>query len=612
MRRRFVFLSLIAMASVAAVAAAAERKSLLEDVAGCETAADHPICLLKITAARDGGSGAWRDPDLRRNPELLAEAGITAETVARARRSNTSELAFFGPTDRATEAVSRAVALDGAGRPPAEALLPILSLAIIGPPLPRFFAASQQGESPRLLALRLLIAEGIAGRASRPLLHAAAQELERQPQPPGDRESLGPTAKDLVAAYQASGDAAGVERVRAAISDPSLEVAALTEAGLIGEAAQQAMAMDSRKVRAAVEAGFRRLLASAAEANQASPQALITALKELAGEARASGNKATAELAEGQLKAVLAAGPPRPAPLPTIPERELRENTADRMAEARQGVIRAAIRSGRILQARPLANQLLAEPDLIYVGPSGLTWKAGPRLEHLAATATPELAGARMDKVQAMLSPKVGSDLVVPLAEAWKVLGRADKIAALEGKIRPWALAEQQGNRGYHPYSVALAKLMLVVGKPLELGELNDAEMSVLVEAAAQARQALANADRILARAKNPYEQSSLMLGCMSGAEVARAWAEFEGCYRRATSSYDSAAVRGAVQAASDGDVATGRRVLALAAERWMKEAEAHSRMRDDPESVHNDSLVSFAKAELQAAGRLPKRAQAR
>lgn len=217
----------------------------IPQIIACHSAPDRALCLLSVAAGGDEGAAAiWRDEDLRRAPAIIAALGLTRERVAAARAASEGEARVYAARDEAADAVDDALALDRAGRPPAEALAPILALSPEPhhPPLPFFVGAMA---SARTEAFAALLARDLPPdqRPSVGLARAAAAAWEAALSAPDLSANDRRAAFALGLAYQALDDAAAIDRAMALLPFEHDRLTLTLSLGRLDEAAARLAAL---------------------------------------------------------------------------------------------------------------------------------------------------------------------------------------------------------------------------------------------------------------------------------------------------------------------------------------------------------------------------------
>jgi len=600
--------ALIVGAAASMFAGSARSDTILEKVAACQTAADRPICLLKATIDDDGGSSIWRDRDLRSAPEILDKLGITAASVAAARGANKSERMFFGSDDEAQAALDEALQLDGTGRPPAEALKPLLELSAMPPSVPLFFAAQGEEPSARETAFHTLLARPgeLRRPPSLPLLRLAADALQR--------ETLGldvrrfrRAAPALAMAYQRLGDEPAVTRVLDALPYRYERIAILADLGRLEPAVAEYLTLRREDVAAGVRADLKAELQRLVRIKQAS---VLGEPEFLEGEAHAASAQGDADLArmwQRRADAARRAGPPT-IRVPEIPAEEIERKTNDAIQDLEQGLMGAAARSGRAEIARPVADRILETPDI-----HENLW----RFPFVLKAAAPERAVAKLEALEASLQAARMAGRLPAVARGWKAIGRPDRVASLIERVRPWAEADRKRTRGGHGYNFALAEVLLAEGRVSEARQLADLPLRDLLKADIAAGRGVANFDAYYAEAATENDRIYLRVECMSDARAARDIAVLAACHEkdaalRPPSLPPPLVLQGAIEsaawAARLGDDAGARQLLQLAFPNPPGGAGPAPTAPEEPTRLSPLDLIAVAKAELRADGRLPPR----
>lgn len=593
-------LAATAAAIVLAAAGAARADDLLARAIPCRSAADQAMCLLKVSAAHDGGSDIWRDADLRRAAEVLSALGLTAASVAGARGANDTERMFFGAMDEAAAAVDEAIALDRAGRPPSEALAPILDLGTKATPVPLFFAGRGEPEAPRPKAFRSLLSRSDRSgpRPSPALARAAAYAWERELSAPGAPASARQAAYALALAYRDLGDAAGVDRALALLPYEVDRLHGLIELGRLEEAGARIavltradLAPDARKTLT-LELARIWALQTAAESD------LPAVLAQQAREAHGRGDVELAKLIEGQAAKIRKAAPPPPR----LTQADIDDKTDEQLRTLRDRLIVAALKAGRPEAARPLADRLLNAPDADVDA-----WRFVQSLK----VATPAQGTAALEARERSLTLRRGAERLGVILAGWRAIGRPERAAQLVERVRPWAAADAGRPGGY---ANALGQAFLAEGRTAEAQALATFPPEDLLKSDVTGGKGMANLDAYLAAAPDESGRIQLLVGCSYALEAARQWAELPGCYaanRRwltaPTQRHSTAdrAIASAALAADAGDAATARTLLDLALAVGAEAIAADPASAEQPHSFYATHLIAVAKAELRAEGRL-------
>lgn len=597
------------------------------DLAPCLEAADRPICLLNVAGAEDGGLGLFRDEELAAHPDLLKAAGFTkAETERWRAAQDDSYKMFLGPIDEASGAVSAALALDRAGRPPTEALAPIMALKGVSPTLPPFFAQSQI-TSPRLLAYWLLIGDDTGRKADRspsPTLASAVllaweEELKRRN---GVADvTTGPLGLGM--AYRVAGDEAGVDR--AIRLDPSRRDDERIVMLVRLDRLEQAAAISRIATIEATEAIFRALLARVDATTEASEAEFAGELDRRFGETitklRADGRNKEADAIEAELRQL--AEEATAEEIESTSDAEIHAMAAEALAEARIELVRAAAAAGRADLARETADAVIAGSSA--ASPSDLVLSATP---DLVAAASPAVATGWLNALEAGLRPYSQDDRDASLAlqgrlravgVGWRQIGRVDRFEELIARWRPAALADvaayreasARGQSRQIPVAWVISSLLLDEDRVREARPLLALGPRALLENDIKRGRGVANLDSYLAEATAPGAASSLLISCIGAADLQRDFASSLLCLQRRVElaktpiekdSVVSQALGGAALAARVGQSAISRELLTLA----LTTARGIPAADEDPISLRDFDLIEIAKAELRADGRLP------
>lgn len=594
-------LAATAAAIVLATAGAARADDLLARAIPCRGAADQAMCLLKVSAAHDGGSDIWRDEDLRHAPEVLSALGLTAAGVAGARGANDTERMFFGAMDEAAAAVDEAIALDRAGRPPSEALAPILDLGTKATPVPPFFAGRGEPEAPRPEAFRSLLsrADRSGPRPSPALARAAAQALEREISAPSAPAGARQAAYTLALAYQDLGDAAGVDRALALLPYEVDRLHSLIELGRLEEAAARIAVLTRADLAPDARKALTLELARIWSLQTAAESDLPASLAQQAREAHGRGDVELAKMIEAQAAKMRNAPPPPP---PRLTQADIDDKTDEQLRSLRDRLIAAALKAGRPEAARPLANRLLAAP-----GADADAWRFVQSLK----VATPASATAALEARERGMTPRRGAERLGVILAGWRAIGRPERAAQLVERVRPWAGADAGRPGGY---ANALGLAFLAEGRTAEAQALATFPLEGLLKSDVTGGKGMANLDAYLAAAPDESGRIQLLVGCSYALEAARQWAELPRCYaanRRwltaPTQRHSTAdrAIASAALAADAGDAATARTLLDLALAVGAEAIAADPASAEQPHSFYATHLIAVAKAELRAEGRL-------
>ncbi|HEY0647805.1 hypothetical protein [Phenylobacterium sp.] len=594
--------------ALAAAPLPAGAQGLLESAADCIEATERPICLLKVTADRDGGSDIWRDPDLREAPRVLAEIGVTPAGVAAARGGDAAGRTFFGASDEAETAVAEALALDRSGRPPAEALRPIQELDATPPPVPLFFAGQGEEPSPRTVAwVEIFRAEpSDAPKASTAFLRAAAQAWERELAAPGAPSSLKASAPALARAWARLDDASGFDRLQVRLS-PIQRIEVLTELDRLPEAVAAALALRREDVVVAARAELRREGERIGRLRQQAAAQIVPFLEQQVREARGRGDTAMAELFEEQLRHARRAPAPK-LEIPRIPEDEVQSRADGEIGMMQDQILRQAARSGDPRVAWPLAHAVLTTPGL-----HENLYRFAPTLR----ASDPAVAAAHLESLERGLTARHGSENLEQIAAGWRAIGRSDRFPSLLERVQPWAAADHARARP-GGYDEVTARLLHAEGRVAEARALAVLPPNERLEIDIAAGRGVGNLDTYLAETSNESDRVTTLVACVSRSEAARRYADALTCLRRryevlATPSQRHAAAHQAIsvagKAASVGDdVATARALLEFGLRTGVEANIADPGMRGWPAGFYATDLIAVAKAELRADGRLPPR----
>lgn len=576
-----------------------------DGTSACLRDQDRAMCLLKVAAGDDGGSTIWRDRDLRDQPAILSALGLTAHGVAAARGANAGERLFFAAGDEGEAAAAEALALDRAGRPPAEALAPILALSTASPALPPFFMGQGELPSPRAEAYQRLLAsaESLASPPSPRLGMAATDAWERDLRDPSAPPMFRSSAYGLTMARWALRDDAGADRAIALIASPFTRIELLTLRGRFEDAVRAALTLDRAEAAALVRAEMSTQVERMMRAQDAAARAAVLTMPD---EMRRQGLADDPEVAKAlrKMAAEEQRAARRPLSIPRISDAEVRAEVENRIGVAQDGVLLAALRKQRAEQVRPLADHLLQDanlPDNRYRFPRALR------------AATPEVAIARLDALDAALSPKKGAGRLEPLVQAWIQVGRPERAEQLLDRAAGWARAASPSRPS--PYAEPAARLLWSRGRQAEATAIAVLSPVEKLELDIAAGRGLAGFDTYLAAADDS-QRNSLVVHCTHAATKAKAWATVVECSERRRVIYTGAqqryahadmAMEAAAHAADADELAAANRLFAIAVESRDAAIAAEPQTTGWPDPFTPPRLLSIAKAELRANGRLPK-----
>ncbi|MEW5687343.1 MAG: hypothetical protein AB1942_20705 [Pseudomonadota bacterium] len=596
-----------ALAAVALVAApvSAAGTAANDEVAACAVASDRAMCLLRIAVDRDGGSALWRERELREQPALLASLGVTAHGVAAARGANPSERIFFAAMDEGKAAADEARALDRAGRGPADALAPILALTTASPPVPPFFAGQGDLSSPRAEAYQQLLASGEALRdpPGATLATAAADAWERDIRDPAAPRTFRSSAAGLALARLGLRDEAGADRALTLIDSPFVRIGLLADLGRLDAAVAAALALDRdaafEGIRAEMTAALERAVRANAAAARAAAESLPDELRRMGLADDPAVAREMSRIAAEQRRAAQA-----PPQVPRIPRAEVSAELDDRIGQMQDHILRTALRTQRPETVRPLADRLLRDARIA---------ENRYRFPLVLRTATPATATARLDALEATLSPTRGAELFEPLMQAWVQVGRPDRAGQLLERAAGWA---RQGARARPSlYAESAARLLWSRGRQAEAGAIASLSPVDKLELDIAAGRGLAGFDAYLAEA-DESQRNSLVVHCTHAATTARAWAVVVECSERRRRIYTGAqqryahadmAMEAAARAADADELPAARRLFAIATESRAAAMAAEPQTSAWPDPFTTPRLLAVAKAELRADGRLPK-----
>jgi len=595
-----------AFAAIGLLAAGpAQADETLARTLACRQAADRAMCLLKASAEQDGGSAIWRDEDLRRAPPVLSALGLTEAGVAAARGANESERMFFGAMDEGKAAVEEALARDRAGREPADALAPILDLSRVSPTVPPFFMAGGELPSPRAEAYQELLAsrEAMARPPSVGLAMAAAEAWERDLRAPAASRAFRASAYHLALARLMLRDEAGAERAMAMISSPFRRIELLADLGRFDAAVRAALALNREEamatVRAEMTAEAERIVRGQEAAARAAALSLPETLRQSGLQDDPEVAKAVQQILRDQEKAEGTA-----SRVPRISAAEVESEVDDQIGQMQDHILRTALRKQSADAVRPLADRVLQDgklPDNRYRFP--LVLKA----------ATPETAAARLDTLDAALSPTKGAERAEPLVQAWVGIGRPDRADQLVERVAGWA--RQGSGRRPSPYAQPAARLLWARGRQAEAATLARLSADEKLKLDIVAGRGLAGFDRYFADADEP-ERNSLIVGCGSTAVAARAWPVAVECAQRWSTLFtlpqqrytlSGTAIEGAARAADADDLTSARRLFEIGLDAGAAALAADPQVRTWPNPFSTPNLLAYAKGELRADGRLPR-----
>jgi hypothetical protein len=598
--RATLLAALGALALGAGPAAAQSKTPLAVQLQPCGTAADVPICILKVLAAKDAGEMLWRDDDLQAKPALLAAAGVKVEAAQQAARSDTTRL-FFGPSDDAQAALRRAIARDREGASPDLALGAILALPSGAPELPLFFAGSQTA-STRLLGLQAVdrAARGeILDLKPSPALHRAA--LAAWEAELADRGGMADMLTDpgtLARAYAALGDTAGATRAVALEPRPDRRVLILAELGRVEDAALAAARLERRDLEPSVRAEIEQLQARQAAAARATDQHMQGELARMAAEARAGGDEKSARQFE-KMRGMMTSDAAPPLP-PGLVEGEI----DDRLDALWRGVFAAAGKAGRPTAARPLAERLFRESP-----PPKVSEAMAAHIE-AAAAAAPDLAAAWLDAQEKQLT-RGGDDQtstrVETVGDGWRALGRTDRLEALVARLKGGSARQRR----------LAAFQLLALDRADEARALAPIRADDLLRTDIRRGRGVARLKDYLAGIQEPHLRSGLLGTCEHETQQARLWRELLACME-AERAEATRAVQFFVEADSAltalnlpstlDDVASARALFRFALDTAARGLALEPNYSDDFGSVMTRiGVLTYAKAELRADGRLPK-----
>lgn len=594
-----------AAAALLLTAGAARADDLLDRAIPCRGAADQATCLLKVSAEHDGGSAIWRDPDLSRAPAVLSALGLSAAGVAAARGANEAERTFFGAMDEGKAAVEETLARDRAGRDPAEALAPILELSMVSPTVPPFFMRGGELPSPRAEAYQALIAsrEALAQPPSAGLAAAAADAWERDLRDPTASPAFRASAYWLAPARLVLRDEAGVDRAVAMIPSPLQRIELLANLGRFDAAVRAALALRRDEVVATVRREMTVQAALIVRANAAAARAASQSLPELMRRSGLQDDPKVAREMEKMLRDQ-AKAERAPPPVPRISPAEVESEADNQIGQMQDHVLREALRKQRSEVARPLADRVLQEPDL----PDNRY-----RFPLVLKAATPEAAVARLEALDAALSPTKGADRLEPLVQAWTQIGRPDRADQLVERAAGWA--RKGSDRRPSPYAEPVARQLWARGRQTEAAALARLAPDERLKLDIVAGRGLSGFDRYYAEA-DEGERNTLLVSCGPTATAARAWSVAVECAQRrsvlATAPHQrhahaGMAVQQAAQAADADEVATARLLLDKGLEEGAAAVAVDPQTRTWPGPFSALNLLAVAKAELRAEGRLPR-----
>lgn len=584
--------------------------------AACQAAQDRAICLLRVAGEEHAGARLYWDLDLNRQPDLLDAAGFSrADFEAwKVAEEASSHRSLYSSSEKATEAVGEALALEATGKAPEQSSAPVLALKSDPPQSPAVFP----GCSVRLLAFRLLGERAATPGLANAVLRAWETELA----------SIGGIADDfcgplaLAKAYRRLGDEAGIDRSIALMpptGDPD-KILLLARAGRFEAAAELSesanlepiVAMIRKKITASKESErrFRELFTAESTRHL---QAVIEDL-------RASGRSEEAD----RLALKLAEPPQAAEEEPDeIDEATLRGFARSELDSARLELMTLAEAGGRPDVARAVADALIRASD-----PASPVDVASEWAPTVVSAASPGLATtwvARLETIQPADDDTVSATIslqsrVYAVGECWRRLGQRDRLDAWIARWRPtatedaeaWRKGAAASDMSVGGYAFAVANILLNDDRVSEAAPLltSDRESTLLLNDLRRGR-SVVNLERYLREVGGPAEQRQLLGGCPATAIQARDFDSVAECLRRlaalsmdagSRSSVSSQLIAAAATAGQAGNPTAMRKLLALAFEvsRGLPDA---SDAWATPQAL---SLIEIAKAELRADGRLP------
>ncbi|MGA0607321.1 hypothetical protein ACO2Q0_15125 [Phenylobacterium sp. VNQ135] len=604
MRLRTALLATLGGVSLGASPAAAQpdnpKAPLSVQLQPCGNAADVPLCILKVLAAKDSGEMLWRDDALQARPALLAAAGVKVEAAQQAAGSDTARL-FFGPSDDAQAALRRAIAREREGASADLALGAIMALPSGAPELPLFFADSQTA-SIRLLGLQAVdrAARGeIPDLKPSPALHRAALAAwEAELAARGGLADMLTDPGTLATAYAAVGDAGGATRAVALEPRPDKRALILAELGRIEDAAVAAARLERRDLEPSVRAEIERLQARQAAAASATDRHMKGELARMIAEARSGGDEKAARQLE-KMRGVMASEGAPPLP-PDLVEGEI----DDRLSALWRGLFSAAGKAGRPTAARPVAERLFRESP-----PPKVSDALAAHIE-AATAAAPDLAAPWLDAQEKQLS-RGGDDQmsirVEAVADGWLALGRTDRVEALIARLRSGSVRHRR----------LAAFRLLALDRPAEAQALAPIGADELLRADIRRGRGVSRLRIYLAGIQEPHLRSSLLGTCEHETQQALLWRELlicmeverEAATRPVQFFVDADSALTALNLpASLGDLTSARALFRFALDTAARGLALEPNYSDAFGGVMTRvGVLAYAKAELRADGRLPK-----
>lgn len=588
--------------------------------AACQAAQDPAICLLRVAGEEQAGARLYWDLDLNRRPDLLDAAGFSrADFEAwKAAEEASSYRSLYSSSEKATEAVGEALALEAAGKGPEQSSAPVLALKGDPPQSPAVFP----GCSVRLLAFQLLGERAATPGLANAVLKAWETELA----------SIGGIADDfcgplaLANAYRQLGDEAGIDRSIALMpptGDPN-KILLLARVGRFEAAAELSESANLEPIVAAI-----RKKITASKESERRFRELVTAestrhLQALLEDLRAKGHSEEAD----RLALELAKPPHAAEEEPDeIDEATLRGFARSELDSARLELMTLAEAGGRPDVARAVADALIRASD-----PASPVDVASERAPTVVSAASPGLATAwvaRLETIQPAGDDTVSATIslqsrVYAVGECWRRLGQRDRLDAWIARWRPSATEDAEAwskgaaasasasDMSIGGYAFAVANILLNDDRVSEAAPLltSGRETTLLLNDLRRGR-SVVNLERYLREVGGPAEQRQLLGGCPATAIQARDFDSVAECLRRlaalsmdagSRSSVSSQLIAAAATAGQAGNPAAMRKLLALAFEvsRGLPDTS------DTWATPQARSLIEIAKAELRADGRLP------